>query len=77
MVFDWQNLAVLAAVLAAGGYLARLAWQTVKLRKAAACGGCGTCANANAPGQMVGMEALSKSARDLTRPVVNAHDPRA
>jgi hypothetical protein len=39
----WQNVAVMVVVIAAGGYLARLAWQSIARRKAAACGGCGTC----------------------------------
>jgi hypothetical protein len=67
MLFDWQNLAVLLAVIAAAGYLSRLAWQTVSRRKAAACGGCGSCAKAAGPGQLVGLESLSKSAQALPR----------
>ncbi len=77
MVFDWQNLAVLVAVLAAAGYLARLAWQTVARRKAAACGGCGSCANADGPGQVVGMEVLSQSAQALTQPAASTPESRA
>jgi hypothetical protein len=43
MNWDWQNLAVLAVILAAAGYLSRLAWLTVVRRRAAACGSCPTC----------------------------------
>jgi hypothetical protein len=43
MNFDWQNLTVLVVVLSAGGYLARVAWQSVVRRQAAGCGSCGHC----------------------------------
>jgi hypothetical protein len=39
----WQNLIVLAIVLAAGGYLCRMAWQSMARRKSSACGGCSNC----------------------------------
>ncbi len=44
MNLDWQTAVVLAMVSAACGYLARLLWQTVSRRRAAACGSCGNCA---------------------------------
>jgi hypothetical protein len=44
----WQNLIVLALVAAAGVYLARLVWQSLARRKAAACGGCSGCAQKTA-----------------------------
>jgi hypothetical protein len=43
MNFDWQNLTVFVVVLAAGGYLARVAWNSVARRQAAGCGSCGSC----------------------------------
>ncbi len=43
MTWDWQSLIVFAAIMVAGVYLARVGWQTVLRRRAAACGGCGTC----------------------------------
>ena len=68
MQFDWQNLAVLVAVLAAGGYLLRRACQTMARRKAAACGGgCGSCSLASEPVQLVGTDTLSQSAQALAR----------
>jgi hypothetical protein len=67
MHLDWQNLAVLLAVLSAGGYLARAAWQSVARRKAAACGGCGNCSQASAPTQIVGTDALSQSAQAIAK----------
>ncbi len=44
----WQNLIVLAIVLAAGGYLCRMGWQSVARRhssggKSSTCGGCSNC----------------------------------
>ena len=44
----FENLIVLAVVAAAVAYLARVAWQTVARRRAAACGGCENCPSASA-----------------------------
>ena len=48
MEFAWQNLIVLAIVLAAGGYLCRMGWHSMARRKSSggqssACGGCSNC----------------------------------
>jgi hypothetical protein len=43
MNLDWQNLAALLVVAAAGVYLARVAWQSIARRKAAGCASCGSC----------------------------------
>ena len=44
MEFGWQDLTVLGIVLAAAGYLARLAWNAVTRKQASGCGsGCGSC----------------------------------
>jgi hypothetical protein len=40
----WQNVAALAVVAVAGGYLLRQAWQTFAARPTSACGGCAGCA---------------------------------
>jgi hypothetical protein len=53
----WQNLIVLAIVLAAGGYLCRVAWQSMARRhssggKSSTCGGCSNCP-AETPGKDV------------------------
>jgi hypothetical protein len=68
MHLDWQNLAVLLAVLSAGVYLGRAAWQSLARRKTAACGGCGNCSQASVPTQIVGTDALSQSAQTLGKP---------
>ena len=40
----WQDLAALGIVLAAAGYLARLAWNAVTRKRGSGCGsGCGSC----------------------------------
>jgi hypothetical protein len=44
MGFDWQNLAALGLVTAAALYLVRVVSQSLSKRKAAACGGCSSCA---------------------------------
>jgi hypothetical protein len=69
MNVDWQNAAVLVVVVAACAYLGRAAWRTIARRKAAACGGCGTCpSNANQQKlQVVGLSPLAPSA-DATTP---------
>jgi len=44
MEFGWQDLAALGIVLAAAGYLVRLAWNAVTRKQASGCGsGCGSC----------------------------------
>ena len=44
MEFGWQDLAALGIVLAATGYLARLAWNAVTRKRGSGCGsGCGSC----------------------------------
>ncbi len=64
--FDWQNLAVLAIVLAAAGYLARTAWRSVARRKASACGACGDCSRPGGGRQLVTIESLARSPSDGT-----------
>lgn len=44
----WQNLAALAIVALAGGYLLRQAWQTFAAKSTSACGGCTGCAASSA-----------------------------
>src|SRR5271165_6850059 len=40
----WQDLAALGIVLAAAGYMARLAWNAVTRKRGSGCGsGCGSC----------------------------------
>jgi len=44
MDFGWQDLAALGIILAAVGYLARLAWNALTRKEKAGCGsGCGSC----------------------------------
>jgi FeoB-associated Cys-rich membrane protein len=44
MDFGWQDLTALGIVLAAAGYLARLAWNAVTRKQGSGCGsGCGSC----------------------------------
>jgi len=44
MEFGWQDLAALGIVLAAAGYMARLAWNAVTRKRGSGCGsGCGSC----------------------------------
>ena len=44
MEFGCQDLAALGIVLAAAGYLARLAWNAVTRKRGSGCGsGCGSC----------------------------------
>ncbi len=70
----WQNLIVLAIVLAAGGYLCRMAWQSMARRKSSACGGCSNCpsesaskdATNNGP-QVVGIGPLERSQETVSR----------
>ena len=38
-----QNVAVVALVVAAASYLARVVWQSLAKRTASACGACGNC----------------------------------
>jgi len=44
----WQNLAALAIVALAGGYLLRQAWQTFAAKSTSACGGCAGCSASRA-----------------------------
>jgi hypothetical protein len=60
MEFAWQNLIVLAIVLAAGGYLCRAGWQSMARRQSSACGGCANCP----------AESVSKKIGDSEPPVV-------
>ena len=59
MEFGWQDLAALGIVLAAAGYLARLAWNAVTRKRGSGCGsGCGNCsarsaANSASPEEVV------------------------
>jgi hypothetical protein len=48
MEFAWQNLIVLAIVVAAGGYLCRAGWQSMARRQTSACGGCANCPSESA-----------------------------
>ncbi|MGA9926733.1 MAG: FeoB-associated Cys-rich membrane protein [Isosphaeraceae bacterium] len=44
MEFGWQDLAALGIVLAAAGYMARLAWNAVTRKRGSGCvSGCGSC----------------------------------
>ncbi len=44
MEFGWQDLAALGIVLAAAGYMARIAWNAVTRKRGSGCGsGCGSC----------------------------------
>jgi hypothetical protein len=49
MTFDWQQIATLAIVALAMSYVVRLTWRTFTARKAAACGGCKSCAAGGEP----------------------------
>ncbi len=51
MTFDGQTAGVLVIVGAASAYLARVLWQSVARRRAAACGGCGSCPAGQTNGQ--------------------------
>jgi hypothetical protein len=54
MTFDWQQIATLAIVALAVGYVGRLGWRTVVQRKAAACGGgCKSCVAGAEPNVVV------------------------
>ena len=44
MQYNWQDVAALFTVLAAAGYLARMAWCRLHVRRGNACGGCAKCA---------------------------------
>ncbi len=49
MEFGWQDLAALGIVLAAAGYLARLAWNAVTRKQGSGCGsGCASCSTRSA-----------------------------
>jgi hypothetical protein len=75
----WQNLIVLVIVLAAGGYLCRMAWQSMARRhssgrKSSACGGCSNCPSESASQdmmndgpQVVGIGPLERSQETVSR----------
>ncbi len=49
MNLGWQDLLALGIVLAAAGYLARLAWSAVTRKRESGCGtGCGKCSAGSA-----------------------------
>lgn len=76
MSLDWQNAAVLVLVAAACAYLARLAWQSVARKKAAACGSCGSCPADAAKGEpeVIGLSSAN-SQQVGAGPGANAHAP--
>ena len=63
MSVDWQTAVVLTLVTTATVYVARTAWRSIVERKAAACGGCGTCPAAKQPDQInvIAVEQLLRS----------------
>ena len=75
----WQNLIVLAIVLAAGGYLCRMGWQSLARRhssggQTSACGGCSNCPSESASKgimnnepQVVGIGPLERSQETVSR----------
>ena len=69
MEFGWQDLAAISIVLAATGYLARLAWKAVTRKQASGCGSrCGSCSASAAagsaiPGEVVSIGLLGKTSR--------------
>ena len=62
MNFDWQNLSVLLLVGVAAAYLACAAWSSVARRKAAGCGGCGTCSAGTDKQAVIGVQELAATA---------------
>lgn len=60
MNLDAQTIAVLTIIVAATVYLARVAWQTVARRKAAACAGCSNCPAGEEEPQVVGIGRVSR-----------------
>ena len=70
----WQNLLVLAIVLAAGGYLCRMGWQSMARRQSSgrqssACGGCSNCpseSTSKGP-QVVGIGSLERIDETFSR----------
>ena len=63
MSFDLQTAVVLGVVVAAMGYIARRIWRSIVERKAAACGGCGTCPAAKQSDQInvIAVEQLARN----------------
>lgn len=60
MGFGWQDLAALGIVLAAAGYLARLAWNAVTRKQVSGCGpGCGSCSVRSATNSAIPEEVVS------------------
>ena len=55
----WQDLATLGIVLAAAGYLARLAWNAVTRKRGSGCGSrCGSCSARSAANSAVPEEVV-------------------
>ena len=60
MEFGWQDLAALGIVLAAAGYLARLAWNAVTRKQGSGCGSsCGSCSARSAANSAIPEEVVS------------------
>ena len=60
MELGWQDLAALGIVLAAAGYLARLAWNAVVRKQGSGCGsGCGSCSARSVANSAVPEEVVS------------------
>ena len=60
MDIGWQDLAALGIVLAAVGYLARLAWNAVTRKQGSGCGsGCGSCSARSAANSAIPEEVVS------------------
>ncbi len=60
MEFGWQDLAALGIVLAAAGYMARLAWNAVTRKRGSGCGsGCGSCSARPATNSAIPEEVVS------------------
>ena len=75
----WQNLIVLSIVLAAGGYLCRMGWQSAARRQSSACGGCSNCpseSTSKGP-QVVGIGSLDRIDETVSRGTtgVETRDP--
>ena len=58
----WQQIVVMLAVAAAGGYLAYASWRTLRRRKA----GCGTCARCPAEGESHGQDVVPLQSFDAS-----------
>ncbi|MBX9788511.1 MAG: FeoB-associated Cys-rich membrane protein [Pirellulales bacterium] len=62
---DWQSTVAGLIVLAAAGYLARRAWQTVCRQRTTSCGACASCPaeRGSTEPPLVALEALAGSVR--------------